>query len=217
MSAMIRGNVEYVRQYLDDSAESDIFLHGVEAWGIHCPDNDNDPNDDDANSLSPNEEHVQIPGKTALHFAACEMYPQVLELLLERGADPNAADVHGRVPLAEAALWGRLENVQVLLKYGADKELECVRDGPRLRAIDFARPLRANAEERYFRSGSKHQVYKKNTYKRDLDRKAIVRLLGDEAGKPSQDQRNLGCFTFTKSPRGENLLTLVAHFDIPQK
>ena len=27
--AMIRGKVEYVRQYLDDSAESDIFLYGV--------------------------------------------------------------------------------------------------------------------------------------------------------------------------------------------
>jgi hypothetical protein len=27
--AMIRGKVEYVRQYLDDSAESDIFLHGI--------------------------------------------------------------------------------------------------------------------------------------------------------------------------------------------
>jgi hypothetical protein len=88
---MIRGRVEYVRQYLDDSAESDIFLHGVEAWDIHSPNN----NDDADDSRPPNEEHVQISGKTALHFAACEMYPQVLELLLQRGADPNAADVHG--------------------------------------------------------------------------------------------------------------------------
>ncbi|OBT60333.1 hypothetical protein VE03_10341 [Pseudogymnoascus sp. 23342-1-I1] len=212
-SAMIRGKVESVRQYLDDSAESDLFLHGVEAWDIYRPSNDDDTND----SCRPGEENVQTSGKTALHFAACEMYPQVLELLLQRGADPNAADVHGRVPLVEAALWGRLENVQVLLKHGADKELECVRDGRGLRAIDFARSLRANAEERYCRSGSEDQVYKENTYERDQDRKAIVRLLEDEVEKPSQDQRSLGCFAFTKSLEDENLLTLVAHFDIPNK
>jgi len=193
MSAIIRGNVEYVRQYIDDSAECDIFLHGVEAWDIHCPNNDGNPSDDNANhSRSPDAEHVQIAGKTALYFAACEMYPQVLELLLQRGADPIAADVHSRVPLTEAALWGRLENVQVLLKSGAEKELECVRDGPRLRAIDFARPLRVNAQERYFRSGSEHQVYKENAYEGDLDRKTIVRLLEDEAKKPSQDLQVFG-------------------------
>jgi hypothetical protein len=57
----------------------------------------------------------------------------------------------------------RLENVKVLLKYEAEKELECVRNGQRLRAIDFAKPLLANAEERYVRSRSEHQVYKENT------------------------------------------------------
>ncbi|KAH8747380.1 hypothetical protein BGZ57DRAFT_916750 [Hyaloscypha finlandica] len=112
---MIRGKVGYVRQYLDDSAESDIFLYGVEAWDIHRPSN-NDDTDDDADddaddSYPPDEEHVQTSGRTTLHFAAYEIYPQVLELLLQRGADPNAVDVHGRVPLIEAALWGRLENV----------------------------------------------------------------------------------------------------------
>lgn len=224
MRDMIRGNVEYVRQYLDSSAESDIFLHGVEAWDVHYSDGLDPPrdDDDDANDFSspnedPNGEYVQTSGKTALHFAACEMYPQVLDLLLQKGADPNATDVYGRVPLAEAALWGRLENVKVLLKYGAKKELESVLNGQRLRAIDFARPLRANAEERYNRSGSKHQVYKENTYERDLDRKAIVRLLEDGAENPSQDRYSVGGFAFTKSPRDENLLTLVAHFDIPQK
>ena len=223
MSAMLLGDIEYVRKYLDDSAESNIFLHGIEAWDVHFPNNDGDPDaddsyDDDPNDFdSPNEEHFQISGKTALHFAACEKYPQILELLLQRGANPNAADVNGRVPLTEAALWGRLENVQVLLKHGAKKEVKCVRDGHRLRAIDFARPLRANAEERYSRSGFEHQVYKENTYERDLDRMAIVHLLEDEAEISSQDRRSLGCFAFTKSPMDENLLTLLAHFDIPQK
>jgi hypothetical protein len=54
--AMIRGKVEYVRQYLDDSAESNIFLHGVEAWDIHRPSNDDDADDDtddDSDDLLP--------------------------------------------------------------------------------------------------------------------------------------------------------------------
>ena len=35
--------------------------------------------------------------------------------------------------------------------------------------------------------------------------------------KPSQNQRSLGGFVFTKSPEDENLLILVIHFDIPKK
>jgi hypothetical protein len=51
VSDMIRGNVEYVRQYLDSSTESDIFLYGVEAWDVHYPDGLDPPRDDDANDL----------------------------------------------------------------------------------------------------------------------------------------------------------------------
>jgi len=216
VSSMVRGHIDDVRQYLESSTESDIFLHGVEAWDIYCPDNSGHYDDDDDDPVSPTED-VPTSGKTALHFAACEMYPQIVELLLQKGADPNAADTTGRVPLAEAALWGRLENVKFLLQYGARKELECVRDGRWLRAIDFARPLRANAEERYDRSGGKHQVYKENTYQRDLDRKAIVRLLEDDVEEPDRDRYSVGGFAFTQSLNDKSLLTLVAHFDIPNK
>ncbi|KAK4243102.1 hypothetical protein C7999DRAFT_45010 [Corynascus novoguineensis] len=77
--------------------------------------------------------------------------------------------------------------------------------------------LQVNAEERYTRSGHEHQLYKENTYKRDLDRKAIVPLLEDEPKKSSRESRRLEGYTFTKSPWDENLLTLVAHFDTPNK
>jgi hypothetical protein len=63
--------------------------------------------------------------------------------------------------------------------------MECVRNRQRLQAVNFARPLRANTEERYVRSGGEHQVYKENTYERDLDRKAIVRLFKNGAEKSS--------------------------------
>jgi ankyrin repeat protein len=67
-------------------------------------DDDSDNSDDSNDSYFPNKVHVQTSGKTALHFAACEIYLQMLELLLEKGANPNAADVHSRVSLVKAAL-----------------------------------------------------------------------------------------------------------------
>lgn len=74
-------------------------------------------------------------GKSALHMATCEMYPDIVKLLLEYGADPNARTVDGWIPLMEAALWGRLGNVKHLLDHGANKSVQCVRKGVRLRAI----------------------------------------------------------------------------------
>ncbi|KAL7927902.1 hypothetical protein ACQKWADRAFT_308619 [Trichoderma austrokoningii] len=38
---------------------------------------------------------VSTSGKTALHLAACEKHPKMVEMLLEHGADPNARMVPG--------------------------------------------------------------------------------------------------------------------------
>ncbi|KAK1753261.1 DYW family of nucleic acid deaminases-domain-containing protein [Echria macrotheca] len=215
-SAMVQGKIEYVREYLESSAEADIFLRGVQAQHIEYP-KDYERSDDDSD--------VYVSGETALHMAACEMYPEIVELLLGNGADPNIVNGDDRTPLAEAALWGRLDNVEVLLKYGAKKELECMRDGQRLLAVDFAKPGRANADERYRRSGQarvdefyrlsgREQKFYENTYQRDKDRKAIVRLLEDEE---SRDREKLAGFVFTNSFGPESLLTLIAHFEIPNR
>jgi hypothetical protein len=75
-----------------------------------------------------------------------------------------------------------LENIRVLLNYGVRKGLECIYSGRWLRATDFARPIKANIKERYGRSGHEVQVYKENIYQRDLDRRAIVRLLEERGG-----------------------------------
>lgn len=213
---MVNGNIRYVRQYLDYSPEAEIFLHGVEAHKVATPtcSNGSDYNDQDTSSDATSvEENVDVTGKTCLHFAACEQHPHILELLLQRGANPNAIALNGRFPLAEAALWGRLENVKLLLQYGADKHLECLRRGKRLRAIDFARPLMENIEERHSRGGG---VYNEHTYDRDKDRKAIVRCLSDEE-ESREDKHSLGGFAFITSPTNESLLTLIAYFDIPKK
>ncbi|KAK7697185.1 hypothetical protein SLS64_013790 [Diaporthe eres] len=217
VAEMVTGNIGYVRQYLDCSPEAEIFLHGVEAYKVATPNGSNgsDYNDQDTNSDATSvEENAEVTGKTCLHFAACEQYQHILELLLQRGANPNAIALNGRFPLAEAALWGRLENVKLLLQYGADKHLECLRRGKRLRAIDFARPLTENIEERHRQS---KRVYNEHTYDRDKDRKAIVRCLSDE-DKESRDKRcSLRGFAFTTSPTNESLLTLIAYFDVPKK
>jgi hypothetical protein len=171
--------------------------------------------EDNISSPAGDREEVRPSGKTALHFAACEAYPEIVELLLERGADPIARDLNGRFPLAEAALWGRLGNVHILLNYGVDKQLECMRDGERLRAVDFARPLPANQKERYIRAVGQRSGYRENTYERDRDRRAIVCLLQDDMEWQRDHRSSLRGFMFT--PSNEGLLTLIAHFDVPNK
>lgn len=211
------GRNDKFSNYLDRSREAHILIHGVETRTIQYPRKAETAETDDAHqgssSSSAGDGGVWTSGKTALHLAACEASSEIVQLLLERGADPNARDLDGRFPLAEAALWGRLESVKILLKYGADKNLECVRAGRRLRAVDFARPLLANQKERYNRAGGRHAVYREIAYERDQDRKAIVCLLQDEMDA-DPNQRSLHGFAFTSD---ENLLTLIAKFDVPNK
>lgn len=71
---VIYGNVEYARQYLDSSQESQNFLRGINS-----------------------------SGDTALTLAACERYPDMVDLIIEKGADANIANAKGRTPLMEAA------------------------------------------------------------------------------------------------------------------
>ena len=136
------GNVDYVREYLDSSPEKHLLIHGI-----------------------------NTDGKTALQYAACEKYPAIVKLLVERGADPNHQDKEARTPLMEATLWGGYENVEHLLENGANKELI---DNDSLKAIDLATPSDQNEEERY------RQVYKEVTYIADQARRMIVLILEDD-------------------------------------
>lgn len=187
-----------------DSTRAYVRCPRVEAHALHFCHNPDDDNDSDP----ADEGDVLVTGKTALHLAACEKSPEMVQLLLERGADPNAQDAEGRTPLHEAALWGRLQSVKALLRFGADQKLECVRSGLRLRAVEFAKPSRENQIERHRRTP--HE----KTFERDRDREAIVCLLQNDT---EQLNRSVSGFAFTSSSSPEGLRTLIAQFEVPKK
>ena len=61
-----------------------------------------------------------VARETVLHIAVHEGHPPTIRLLLEKGADPNAENVNGVVPLYTAIKFGQLEAVRLLLEGGAD-------------------------------------------------------------------------------------------------
>ena len=64
------------------------------------------------------------PGKEVLDRLICsaanEGHPEIVELLLSRGAHINAKDGDGNTPLHLSAVHGRKEVIDILLAKGAD-------------------------------------------------------------------------------------------------
>jgi hypothetical protein len=59
---------------------------------------------------------------TALYYATTRRYTDVMRELLQRGADPNLPDLHGRTPLWIATNDGNEAGTMLLLEYGASTE-----------------------------------------------------------------------------------------------
>lgn len=76
-------------------------------------------------------------GQTALHFAADRGHAEIVQTLLEAGANANAADLEGISVLQAAVIAGHSKVAAILLKYGAnpnqvdmdgDSPISCARD-----------------------------------------------------------------------------------------
>lgn len=59
-------------------------------------------------------------GRTPLHFAALKQNVKILNMLIISLADVNSKSVSGETPLIKAVKFGRVDNVKVLLRFGAD-------------------------------------------------------------------------------------------------
>ncbi|MEO6031484.1 MAG: ankyrin repeat domain-containing protein [Burkholderiaceae bacterium] len=79
---------------------------------------------------------VNQPGWSALHYAASGPQPEIVQLLLERGAAVDARSPNGTTPMMMAARYGSEDSVKLMLKRGANPRLANQRE---LRAADFAR------------------------------------------------------------------------------
>ncbi|XP_066468012.1 ankyrin repeat and SOCS box protein 3 isoform X2 [Tiliqua scincoides] len=77
-------------------------------------------------------------GWNSLHQAAFQRYPEILKLLLDRGANKESEDDFGITPLFIAAQYGQLECLRILISYGAN--INC-------QAKDQATPLFIAAQE----------------------------------------------------------------------
>jgi hypothetical protein len=122
---------------------------------------------------------------TALHLAAGGASPEMARLLIREGSNVNAIKLDGRTPLMEAALWGRLENVVLLLDSGADKDLSCIDHVNRVwRAADLANPTETNARIRHQSAGGSCND---ESYASRQDRRLIVLLLRGQP--PAQVER----------------------------
>jgi ankyrin repeat protein len=68
-------------------------------------------------------------GNRLLHFAVNHDKPRLTGLLLEAGADPDAANDKGATPLTQAAYRGKVWAIEVLLAEGASVDAEAYGDG----------------------------------------------------------------------------------------
>ncbi|KAI9762377.1 MAG: hypothetical protein M1840_001270 [Geoglossum simile] len=63
-------------------------------------------------------------GESPLYLAVRHGNLELIELMLSRGADPNAEDIRGETPLYVAVQLGHYETVKMLLSYGADQTIQ---------------------------------------------------------------------------------------------
>ncbi|CRL30029.1 Ankyrin repeat-containing domain [Penicillium camemberti] len=151
ISDCVSGEVSGVRNYLEQTEEKSIFLHGKDHRGDTC-----------------------------LIMASREENPIMVSLLLDYGADINAVNKNGRTALMEASLWGRLEIATILLSRGADRYLydkKLQRALDLTHPTQRNRKERHTVAGGIWGDLSKDPIYREATLNRDSDRREIARVL----------------------------------------
>ncbi|QKX62544.1 uncharacterized protein TRUGW13939_09705 [Talaromyces rugulosus] len=183
ISDCVSGHISEVKKYLDEASDKLIFLRGHNRNGDTC-----------------------------LTMASQEKNSSMVSLLLDHGAEINATNKDERTALMEAALWGRLETVKILLSRGANRYLHDVKNQ---RALDLAQPTRRNQKERHIKAGgmwgdpSTEPVYKEDVISRDTDRREIARILGGNSQMRTDLQPHLlerTYHSFSRSPDGHSII-----------
>ena len=62
-------------------------------------------------------------GRTPLHIAAAKENTTILKMLIASKADVNYKSISGETPLIKAIKFNRQDNVEILLRYGANSSL----------------------------------------------------------------------------------------------
>ncbi|HRS97419.1 MAG TPA: ankyrin repeat domain-containing protein [Smithella sp.] len=112
-------------------------------------------------------------GKTLLHQAAMRNYGTLVRLLLERGADINAADHDLRTPLHEAMSYFAVDAVAILIQSGADMNRRDKEGGLPLDSIVFW-----DDEEKALRAAD---LFIRHGFR--LNKSATARLLNEAIGR----------------------------------
>ena len=84
-------------------------------WGENPPESTVKEVDTEVHAL-----YREVHGNTLLHQACKEHNTQLVELLVEHGADINCRDAEGFTPLHIAAIHGQMQVVKKLVELGAD-------------------------------------------------------------------------------------------------
>ncbi|KAJ5640755.1 hypothetical protein N7528_000380 [Penicillium herquei] len=183
ISNCVNGEISEVREYVQESADKSIFLHGR-----------------------------NYQGDTSLILASREKTSAMVSLLLEFGAEVNATNKKGRTALMEACLWGRLESVKILLSKGADRSLRDNRNRRALDLTEPTRKNqeeRYTVGGGIWDDPSGEPIYREDVFSRDIDRREIARIphegnLQTKANRVPQDPETT-YHSFRRSPTGQSV------------
>ena len=76
-------------------------------------------------------------GHTILQQACCSENTNLVEIILEKGADPNESGVYGEVPLENAIAFDNIELIKLLIKHGAIIDYKWASDPSLIDAVRY--------------------------------------------------------------------------------